>query len=236
MPDFGNANAFNVDFQSQNRINDLRYREHQTEVAKAKAAASAQLLLDNTDAYKAANVWDARLVDQAAKDGINQLAQLAKKDPNWQSNVDTLAQMKQIKNSILHNDHTVRAVASDTAFKNLTADLAEVAKNPQAHDQSAYQDLLNQKRNYEQFGNQFGEQAAKEQGIQPFIYNKPKDFVDLPNTLKSLGSNITNFDVVKRGDGEGWTEPNPKDVQAAKEVAYNEHKRQIDQEFGNDPH
>jgi hypothetical protein len=106
--------------------------------------------------------------------------------------------------------------------------MQEVAKNPQQHDIEAYNELQSQWNNYQQFGNQYGAEAAKTEGLKPFLYSKPKDFVNLPETLLKLGNSIQNYDVKKgKNIGEYWTEPNPEDVNAIKNSAYQEHNRQI---------
>ncbi|MCV6901045.1 hypothetical protein OE165_28835, partial [Escherichia coli] len=66
-------------------------------------------------------------------------------------------QMNLLKRELKDNPDLQRGMASDAAFKQLNADLAEVAKNPEQHDIGAYDALMNQRDNYLKFGHQDGE-------------------------------------------------------------------------------
>jgi hypothetical protein len=226
--EYGTELGLAQNFQANERINDLRYRNHMMKQSQAESEAKAKMFADDLDFQNAANSYDNPIIKQHAKDTILKIGQYVRQNPDYANNPNKLAEIKLMKNELRDNPHLLRGMASDASFKQLNADLAEVAKNPEAHDTEAYQELLNQKNNYLKYGNQFGAEAAQKQGAQPFVYTKPKEFVNLPKALMELGSNITNYDIIKgKNPGEAWTAPNPNDVQNAKISAMQEHKRQI---------
>lgn len=215
-------------FQADARLNDLRYQNHQMKQAQAEAVAKAKMFADDLNFQNAANPYDNGIIKNYSNSVIKQIGAYVRENPDWQINPDKLVQINLMKRELKDNPHLLRGLASDTSFKQLNADLAEVAKNPEQHDQEAYQELLAQKENYLKYGNQFGLEDFNKRGAQPFVYTKPKDFVNLPKALMELGSNIKNYNVVKgKNIGEYWTEPKPEDVQNANMAALQEHRRQI---------
>jgi hypothetical protein len=219
------------DFGSESRLQDLRYQNHLYKQAQAESAAKAQMFSDDLDFQNAANAYDNPRIKEFAKNKIKEIGSFVRENPDWQYNPDKLMQIKLMKRDLKDNPELIRGVASDNAFKQLNADLAEVAKAPEQHDVDAYEELDKQRQNYLQYGNQFGPEAFAKQGAQPFVYTKPKNFVNLPKALQELGSSIKNYNVEKgKTPGEWWSTPKQEDVQAVKQAAYQEHKRQIEVE------
>lgn len=212
------------------RINDARYQNLQIERAKANAAASAKAFADDFSQGPIGSKYDDALIKDYTKKRMQDAVQVIKDNPNYKYNPDALAQLKAIKDDIKGNEHVQRGIAFVDAKKRLQADLAEVAKNPQMHDQEAYQDLIQQMENYNQYGNQFGAEAAQKEGPKTFVYQKPQDFVDLPQTLLKAGNSIKDYEVIKpKGGnvGEYYTQPKADEIEAIKASIYRQHGRQI---------
>lgn len=228
--EFGLANGLAQDMQFDQRINDERFRNMQMERAKANAAASAKAFADDFSQGPIGSKYDDALISEYTRKRMQDAVQVYKNYPNWKYNPDALAQLKAIKDDIKGNEHVQRGIAFVDAKKRLNADLAEMAKNPQMHDQEAYQNLIQQVNNYNEYGNQFGPEAAQKEGAKTFVYQKPQDFVDLPQTLLKAGNSIKNYDVIKpKGGniGEYYTEPKANEIEAIKNSIYQQHGRQI---------
>ncbi len=229
--EFGLANGLAQDGQYDQRIQDMRYQHHALEQEKAKNEAKVKILADDLQFNNAMNPHDRKLIEEEATKTIHDIGEYDRKNPLWRSDVTQSAEMQRKLHALKTNDHLVRGLASDDAHKKYLADLAEVAKNPQAHDQEAYDEIGRQWDTYNQHGNQLGEQAKLRQGMQPFVYTKPKDFVDLPKLYAEAGKSINDFDVQKGAiQGEGWTKPKAAAVEAKRNQIYQANKRQIDLE------
>lgn len=230
MPEYGTLLGLAQSFDADQRINDLYRQEEANNRAKAMAEAKAKMLADDVKYQNAANAYDNKIIKEYAQQRIQEIGDWVNKNPDYLTDVRKRMQYNALIDDIKTNQHVMRGMATDKALAELNNDLAEVAKNPEMYDQEAYNELLAQRDNYLKFGNQKGIDAATKEGVQPFIYRKPKNFVDLPKTLMGYGSEIKNYDVVKpKGGniGEYYTKPNDNDLNAIKASAYQQHGRQI---------
>jgi hypothetical protein len=231
MAEFGLLSGLSADMGYDQRINDARYNALQNERAKAKAASSAALFADEFSQGPIGSTYDDPIISDYVKTKMKEAGNIMKNDPNYKYNPETLAQLKAIKNDIKGNEHVLRATAFVDAKNKLKQDLAEVQKNPNAHDTEAYQELLNQVNNYNQFGNQYGEEAAAKEGAQPFVYQKPKDFIDINKAFSDTGTKFNDLVAGKlKGGGMGSYEEyaNPDSLNAVATQMYSQNKRQFD--------
>lgn len=228
MPEFGLLQGLSQDMGYDNRINDLRWHEQQNKRALAENESKAKLFADDLDYQNAQNQHDAPIIREESKNKIKEIGKFVRENPDWTYNVDKRLQLNEMKKSLKDNESLKRGVASDNAYKSYLGDLQEVAKNPNAHDTEAYQSISDQWNNYLNHGNQGGLEAAQREGKKAFVYQKPQDFVDLPQTLLKAGNSVKNYDVKKgRNIGEYWTEPKPEEVDAIKKSIYQQNGRQI---------
>ena len=102
----------------------------------------------------AMNQFDNPRIKDYAKKTISEIGKFVSENPDWSTNVNKRMWINMKKKELKDNPDLMRGIASDNAFKQMNADLAEVAKNPQQYDQGAYDMLLEQRNNYLKFGNQ----------------------------------------------------------------------------------
>jgi len=210
------------------RIADERYYQQQMKRAQVESIAKLNAFEADNEYMNASNSYDRGLIDAEAKKTIMEIAQIAKNNPNWESDPDARRLINEKRRYLKSNDNVIRGMASDEAFKRLNDDLAKVAKNPQMYDTDAYQNLLRQKNNYLQFGHQDGEEGLKRDGgPRAFIYDKPEDFVPLNEEALKTASMIKARKYKEHGNG-GWEElVDENALTPAAMDFYNRHKRQI---------
>jgi hypothetical protein len=228
--EYGMISGLAQDFNANERINDLYRQEEALNRSKAMAEQKAKLYADSIKYQNAMNPFDHEIIKKANQQRVMDLGVWAKNNPNYKYDPTLMAEYQARLDDIKSNPDVLRGMASDSAFNELNKDLQEVAKNPEMHDQDAYNQLLSQKDNYIKFGNQKGYEAAQKEGFQPFVYQKPRNFVDLAKTLPEYGSSIQNYDVIKPTGGnigEYYTAPKAEDMEAMVKSAYQQHGRQI---------
>lgn len=231
--EFGEMSGLAQSFEADARINDL-YRQNEGMLrAKAMAESKAAMFANDVSYQNAANPFDAKLIKTRAQKSIYELGAWQRQNPNWKIDPMLRAEYNNKLNDIKSNEDVLRGMASDQAFKALTGDLQELAKSGKSYNKAAYNKYLEQKRNYEQYGNQNGLEASQKEGYQPFVYVKPKEFIDdLAGDLAKAGDDIKDYNVIKPKDGnigEWYSEPKPEDVAAAKQLKYQQHGDQLRQ-------
>lgn len=225
--EWGTAKGLAVDLGYDQRIQDARFQEQQMKRAQAENQAELKALEDDLDYMNAANSYDHNLIKGEADKTIREIGAIIRDNPDFRYNPDVRRQINEKKKYLKSNQHAIRGMASDEAFKRLNDDLAKVAKNPNMYDTGAYQDLLAKKQNYLQFGHQDGKEAADKYGPQAFIYDKPEDFVPLNEEALKTAQMIKARKYKNYGDG-GWEELIDENaLTPAAMDFYNRHKRQI---------
>ncbi len=226
--EIGLAKGLAQSMEYSNRIADERYYQQQMKRAQAESIAKLDAFEADNEYMNAANSYDRSLIDAEAKKTIMEIAQIAKNNPNWESDPDARRLINEKRRYLKSNDNVIRGMASDESFKRLNDDLAKVAKNPQMYDTDAYQNLLRQKNNYLQFGHQDGEEGLKRDGgPRAFVYDKPEDFVPLNEEALKTAAMIKARKYKEHGNG-GWEElVDENALNPAAMDFYNRHKRQI---------
>lgn len=231
--EYGMARGLAVDLQYGQRIADERYYDQQLKRAQAENIAKLDAFEADNEYMNAANSYDRNIIDADAKKTIKEIGDIVGSNPNWRTDLDARRAIKEKRTYLKSNANVIRGMASDDAFKKLNADLAEVAKNPEQHDSDAYQNLLQQKQNYIQYGHQDGQEAAKKFGAQAFVYTKPRDFRDLNKDFASIGNDFR--DVIQKdikGGGRGGYQEyaNPETLGIISNQYYSQNKVQLDKE------
>lgn len=231
MAEFGTNIGLAQDLQYDQRINDLRYQEEAMRRAEAMGAAKSKLFADDLEFQTAANSFDNPIIKNKAKETIAKIGAFVRENPDWETNVNKRSQLNLLKRELKDNPDLIRGVASDNAYKQYLADLQEVAKNPNQHDTEAYDSVANQWNNYVRFGNQNGEEAAKTEGAKSFIYQKPKDFIDINESFYNIGNKFQDKKTrdVKGGFGAFEEYANPDTLKLVSAQLYSQNKYQIDQ-------
>jgi len=231
MLEFGIINGLAQSGQYDQKINDLRYREQADKRARAEAEARAKLFAEDMDYNNAMNEHDAPLIKEFALGKIREIASFTRENPDYLYNPEKLALVNSMKKELKSNTDLNRGLASDSERKKFLADFGEVAKNPNFYDTEAYDEINNQWENYRLYGNQNGREAAEKFGKQAFVYQKPRDFIDLIPSLQKMGNQTKNYDVVKPGGiGEWYTKMNSMELDALANAAMEQNRRQIDVE------
>jgi len=233
MADYGLSNAFAVRTgagqAAENQINDFKYEQSLRKQNEAMAMAKNAILQDDLDFQNGSNPYDQALIQEENKKLVQDIGRFTRENPDWATNNTKAAQLKYIKQSMKTTPAVLRSVAYKDSINKLNTDLAEVAKDPKKYDLEAYDNINKQVDNYHKYGNQYGEKAAQEQGPRPFVYQRPQDLINVPDTLLKAGKNINNFNVHKGKDlGEYMTEPKPEEVKAIKDSILKEHSRSIE--------
>jgi len=210
-------------------INDERINQQQIKRAKEESQAKLKAFEDDNQFMNAANSFDNALIDNEAKRTLSEIGKIVQSNPNWESDVDARKLINEKRRYLKSNQHVIRGMASDEAFKRLNDDLAKVAKSPNQYDTGAYQELLNKKNNYLKYGHQDGEEGLKRDGgARAFVYDKPEDFVPLNEEALKTAGLIKARKYKEQGNG-GYEELVDEDaLMPAAQDFYNRHKRQID--------
>lgn len=191
MPmEYGLARGLSQSLQYDQRLADERFYNQQLERAKAQNVAKLQAFEDDLNYMNAANSYDRNLIDSEAKKTIGEIVDVVKNNPNWETDPYARRIINEKKRYLKSNEHVIRGMASDNAYKSYIEDMKNVAKNPNMYDTEAYQNIQNQWNNYLKYGNQEGPEAADKFGAQPFLYNKPEDFVNINEEGLSIGNKV----------------------------------------------
>jgi len=230
--EIGLATGLAQSMDYQNRIADERYYQQQMKRAQAESIAKLDAFEADNEYMNASNSYDRGLIDAEAKKTLMEIAQIAKNDPNWESNPESRRLINEKRRYLKSNDNVIRGMASDEAFKRLNDDLAKVAKNPNMYDAGAYQELLAKKQNYLQYGHQDGKEAAEKFGPQAFVYDKPEDFIDLPTTAIEIGNKYRSDKYARDGNGGYHQLIDENTLRPLAENLYKQRKRQFQVQNG----
>lgn len=234
--EIGLAKGLAQNLQYDQRIQDARWQDQQLKRAQSENQAELKMFEDDMDYMNAANSFDHNIIKQEADKTIREIGEIIRNNPDFRYNPDVRRQINEKKKYLKSNPHLLRGVASDDSFKQLNADLAEVAKNPAYHNTTAYQEILKQKQNYLKTGNQYGDPKLEPQA---FVYTKPRDFVDLGKTGQEIGNKFKDMDVVSLKNGRSGayqTVPKEQSLTMQAQQLYADNKEQFDQQYkGQDP-
>lgn len=230
MAEFGMLTGLAQDLQYDQRINDLYKQEQLMRQAHEESAKKAEMFANDLDYTQGANAFDRPLIKQRAMETIKKIGEIAANNPNWETDIGALTQIKLYKKDLKSNDLTLRAMVTDDNAKKLMADMQVAAKSPNQHNMDAYQNELRRYKNYEQFGNPDGEEAAKAEGPKAYLYTKPQDFIDLNKAYYEIGNKFKDMRVktIKGGTGAYEEYANPDSLKLVAGQLYSQNKYQID--------
>lgn len=188
--EYGQARGLAQSMDYSSRINDERFFQNQLERAKAQNVAKLSAFEDDLNYMNAANSFDRNLINGEAKKTINEIVDVVKSNPNWETDPYSRRLINEKKRYLKSNEHVIRGMASDNAYKEYVGDMQNVAKNPNMYDTEAYQDVQNQWNNYLKYGHQEGADAVTKFGPQNFLYKKPADFVNINEEGLGIGNKV----------------------------------------------
>lgn len=236
--DFGYYQGLAVRTGLSDQIGDYERHDLRMRQNKSLAESRAKIMADDVTYNNAANEFDNKRIKEINDIKVREIGAFYKENPDVMYNPDKLVILNQMKRSLVDNPEVLRGKASDDNFKALNADLQEVAKNPQMHNQLAYQKLLEQKENYLKYGNQLGLEASQKEGFKPFVYTKPREFIDLAKTGQELGNKFQAKKPVKLNNGRSgaWTEQiDENTLNRDAQTFYLENKEQFNQQHPENP-
>lgn len=225
--EFGIARGLAQDFQYQNRINDERYHQQQMQRAQAESQAKLKAFEDDNEYMNAANSFDHGLIEGEAKKTLYEIGKIVQSNPNWESDLALRKLINEKRRYLKSNQHVIRGMASDESMKQFNAYLQEVVKNPQMHSMIEIDKLKQQQSNYLKYGNQNGEEGLKRDGIKPFVFQRPQNWVNLNEEGLKTGSMIKARKHKEHGN-DGWEELVDEDALNTNAMDYyNRHRGQI---------
>lgn len=213
------------------QINSLRYNEQMNRQAQAVAEKKAAVMADDFEYNSPMNPFDYVRVKEVSQKYIKDLGAYVNNNPDYDTNISKRVVYNQLRRNLKDNPDLNRGIQSDAGMALYRKDLAEKVKNPDLFDAGAWNDIQRQVENYNRYGNQDGEEAAKKFGLKAFQYVQPKDFVDLDKQGLEYGSKIKGggLDVIPAGGTGGYkTRPNEKYLSVVAEDFYVKNKRQMD--------
>ena len=229
----GLARGLAQDFQYDQRIQDLRYQKQEMDRAQALNAAKVKMFVDDTDYMNAVNSFDNPRIKQYSEQVIKDLGKYINENPDYMYDAQKMMEVKRLKRQLKDNPFLHQGIASDTAIKQYNADLAEVAKNPERHSKKAYDAIGQQLQNYLKYGNQDGEDAARQLGPKAFTYTKPRDYRDLNEDFVSIGNkfkDVKQQSLSGKGRNAFSEYANPETLKIVANQYYSQNKEQVDEE------
>lgn len=241
MPEFGNINALAVSGDYDKQINDARYHQQQLQQQASQNEAKRRLFESDIEFQSGSNPFDAPLVKQENQKIVQQLGKFISENPDWDTNFEKRGVVKQMKRSLKDNPHVLRAMATNENRKALLTYAQEMKQKGLPFDEAELNNQLTKYDNYEKFGNPEGLDAAKAEGLKPYVFIKPKDFIDTNKAFEDIGNGFKDMKVntkVKGGLGAYEEYANPETLKGIATQMYLNNKRQFDQQItskGQDP-
>lgn len=231
MAEFGLTAGLAQDLGYDARVADLYRKQQMMQAAHEMSAKKAEMFANDLDFTEGATAFDMPLIKKRAYETISKIGELARNNPNWETDIPTLVQMKMYRKDLKSNEDVIRSMTTKENQKKLLADMQEVAKNPNQHNMDAYNAEMQKSKNYEQFGNPDGKEAAEKEGYRPYLYSKPKDFIDINESFYNIGNKFQDKKTrdVKGGFGAFEEYANPDTLKLVSAQLYSQNKYQIDQ-------
>jgi len=159
-------------------------------------------------------------------------------NPDWETNFQKRAYVKQLKNSLKDNPTVLRALATNDNRNALLKYAQEAKQKGTPFDEDALNAELNRYSNYEKFGNPDGQEASQKEGMKPYIFTRPVDFVDISKEGLERGNKFKgaalDIEYLKNGrDGAYTTVPKKELLDAEALQFYKDRKRQFDVQYTN---
>jgi len=234
--EWGTAAGLAVNLGFDDKINDLRVNEELTKRIQAENAAKIKLFSDDVKYNNAANPFDNKIIKEKMRKKTRDLGQFATDNPDMFTNINKMMLYQDKVREFKDDPDLIRGMAVDAQYKEYLKDMQEVAKDPRRHNLVAYDNIGKAFKNYFDTGNKGGDPTK---GIDPPVYSKPRDFIDLAGDAQKLGSQYENnpetFDMVdwKNGnDGAYKMIPKASVVEKLAQDHYINNKDQYDIEYG----
>lgn len=229
----GLARGLAQDLQYDQRIQDLRYQKQEMDRAQALNAAKVKMFVDDTDYMNAVNQFDNPRIKQYSEQVIKDLGKYINENPDYMYDSQKMMEVKRMKRQLKDNPYLHQGMASDDNIKKFNADLSEVAKNPEFHNRAAYDAVAKQLDNYLKYGNQDGEDAARQLGPKAFTYNKPRDFRDSNADFVDIGNkfkDVKQAPMAGKGRNAFSEYANPETLKIIANQYYSQNPEQMKQE------
>lgn len=227
----GQALGYAQSGQFDQQINDTRYRQQALRNQEEMNAAKRKLFMSDIEFVEGGNQFDSPLVKEEVKKRIHELGNYVAQNPDFESNVEKSAYVRQLKKNIKDNPTVLRALTTNDNRKALY-DYAQESKNKAGmFDEQELNNQLIRASNYERWGNPDGEEAAMKEGFKPYLFTRPQDFRDTNKDFSEMGNSFKDMRVkhIKGGMGAYEEYSNPETLKYIANQYYQNNKRQIDQ-------
>lgn len=168
--------------------------------ASIEAENKAKLFADDFAYNNAVNSFDNPIINEVSRRIIRKAGTWMRNNPGWERDPIKRIEFNEIRREIKDHPDLRRGLASDKSLDTFAKYLAD-PKNADMRDDPEILKLMQQRDNYEKYGNQFGEEAAKKDGLKPFMFVAPEDLVDTTKYLVDLAGK-TQYDM-RNGFGRG---------------------------------
>jgi len=238
MPEFGGIGGMAVNLGYDQQVNDLRYRQQLLQQQEAMNAAKVKLFSDSLEFQQGGNQFDQPLVKKRNQEITQQLGDYTSSNPDWETNVQKRLYVNQLKNSLKDNPDVLRALATNDNRNTLLKYAQEAKQKGLPFDEEELNNQLMRYQNYEKFGNPDGQEAAQKEGMKPYIFTRPVDFVDISKEGLERGNKFKgaalDIEYLKNGrDGAYTTVPKKELLDAEALQFYKDRKRQFDVQYTN---
>jgi len=229
--DIGLASGLAQSGQYDQRINDIRYQQNMLRQQEAMNEAKRKLFESDILYSEGGNAFDQPLVKAENQKITQAIGNYVNDNPDWETNFQKRAYVKQLKNSLKDNPTVLRALATNDNRNALLKYAQEAKQKGTPFDEDALNAELNRYSNYEKFGNPDGQEASQKEGMKSYIFSRPQDFIDMNNVYKEAGASIKNPEIVQTGNGGYYTKPKAEDVDARTNSILQNHGNQLVKQF-----
>lgn len=227
--------------QYDQKINDSRYQQQMLRNQEALNESKRKLFESDIEYQQGGNAFDQPIVKAETEKIITALGNFVADNPDWETNFQKRAYVRQLKNNVKDNPHVLRAKTTNDQRTALLKYAQEAKQKGVPFNEDALNAELIRYQNYEKFGNADGQEAAEKEGMKAYLFTRPQDFIDTDKLFSELGNKFKDMRVntkVKGGLGAYEEYADPDSLKAVATQVYQNNKNQFDiyaRKTGEDP-
>lgn len=229
----GLAQGLAVSGDYDKRISDSRYQQQMMKQQDALNDAKRRMFESDIEYQQGGNAFDQPIVKKVNQQITQQIGDYVADNPDWDTNFQKRAYVKQLKNSLKDNPDVLRALSTNENRNALLKYAQEAKQKGVPFDEDKLNEELMRYQNYEKFGNPDGPEALQNEGMKAYLFSKPVDFVELGKVGAERGNKFKgaalDIKYLNNGRDGAYTTVPKEDLLNAEAVEfYKERKRQFD--------
>jgi len=126
--EFGGVQGLAQPGQFDQQINDSRYRNQMLRQQEENNAAKRKLFMNDIEFIEGGNAFDSPLVKQETQKRMQELGNYVASNPDFETNVQKMGYVKQLKRNIKDNPTVLRALTTNDSRKALYEYVQEAKK------------------------------------------------------------------------------------------------------------